>query len=66
MTAKDYKLIAAVFDKFYKDWQSGKYGHLDVDDAHGALAKRLATAFGNDNPCFDGNRFLHACNVDGY
>lgn len=49
MTRKDYHLIAAV---------------LCGQNAPEHVCRSLATAFANDNPKFDIDKFLEACGID--
>jgi hypothetical protein len=62
MTRKDYVLIAESI-KGAINYESNFNENKDKAEALNYLALRLSSAFENDNPRFDRDRFLTACGV---
>ena len=58
MKAKDYKVVAGVLKDVHDD-QPDDVDRATVRD----VAQRLARRFRDNNPRFDGERFLQACGV---
>jgi hypothetical protein len=62
MTRKDYVLIAESI-KGAINYEGNFNENKDKAEALNYLALRLSSAFENDNPRFDRDRFLTACGV---
>lgn len=58
MTRKHYKMIAAAIAEEHGQW--GRH-EPEATAALNALAQRLASGMAGDNPNFDRERFLTAC-----
>lgn len=59
MTKKDYELIARALKRAHENVNGGQ----TVEDGAKLAAEYLADALAQDNPRFDRERFLTACEV---
>lgn len=62
MTRKDYVLIAEAFKAEIKYWPRSH--SPEAATALDCIGERLANALAQDNPRFDRQRFIEACQLD--
>lgn len=62
MTKKDYELVADVISEMLDKTRDGS----DMNRHFRQLARGLAARFAEDNPKFDSNKFLKACEPHQY
>lgn len=62
MTKKDYELVADTISDLLDKAREG----TDMNRHFRQVARKLAAAFAEDNPKFDSNKFLKACEPHQY